>query len=116
MKKMLTDRLIRSLKVEPGARIEIWDAVVPSLGIRASDSTKAFVLVARYPGSHNPTRRSLGKYGRLTLEDARIKARRWLEMIDHGKDPAIELERERLAEARKRADAFSAVAQAFIEQ
>jgi integrase len=112
---MLTDRFIRSLKVEPGARTEIWDAVVPGLGVRASDTTKAFVLVARYPGSNNPTRRSLGKYGRLTLEDARIKARRWLELIEHGRDPAVELERERLAEARKRADTFSAVAKAFTE-
>jgi integrase len=115
MKRMLTDRLIRSLKVEPGARVEIWDAVVPGLGIRASDSTKAFVLAARFPPSRNPTRRSLGKYGRLTLEAARIKARRWLEMIEHGKDPAIELERERLAEARKRADSFAQVAKDFTE-
>src|SRR5215472_10805674 len=114
MKRVLTDRLIRSLT--PTERIEIADAVVPGLALRASPTAKTFVLIHRYPGSRNPTRRSLGRYGALTLQDARIKARRWLEMIEHGKDPAIELERERLAEARKRADTFSAVARAFIEQ
>jgi integrase len=116
MKKMLTDRAIRAIKVDDGGRVELWDAVVPGLGIRASATAKSFVLVTRYPGSRNPTRRSLGKYGAITLQDARIKARRWLELIEHGKDPAVELERERLAEARKRADTFSAVAAAFIEQ
>jgi integrase len=36
---------------------------------------KSFVLVTRYPGSQNPTARSLGKAGVITLEDARAKAR-----------------------------------------
>jgi len=114
MKRVLTDRLIRSLT--PTERIEIADAVVPGLALRASPTAKTFVLIHRYPGSRNPTRRSLGKYGAITLQDARIKARRWLEMIEHGKDPAIELERERLAEVRKRADTFEAVAKTFLEQ
>src|SRR5215471_10816399 len=113
-RKNLTDRYIRSLV--PTERGEILDIIVPGLALRVSPTSKTFVLIHRFPGSRNPTRRSLGKYGALTLQDARIKARRWLEMIEHGKDPAIELERERLAEARKRADTFSAVARAFIEQ
>jgi hypothetical protein len=113
-RKNLTDRFITSF--EPAERVEIADAVVPGLLLRASPTNKSFALVARYPGSHNPTRRSLGRYGRISLKDARLKAQRWLQLIEHGKDPAVELERERLAEARKRADAFSAVAQAFIEQ
>jgi integrase len=124
MRKMLTDRFISSLKPAIGQRTEVWDEVVTGLGVRASTTmrggqpyySRTFVLVHRFGGNRNPTRRSLGRYGRLTLQDARIKARRWLELIDHGKDPAVELERERLAEARKRADTFSAVAQAFIEQ
>jgi integrase len=113
-RKNLTDRYIRSLT--PTERGEILDIIVPGLALRVSPTSKTFVLIHRFPGSRNPTRRSLGRYGALTLQDARIKARRWLEMIEHGKDPAIELERERLAEARKRADTFSAVARAFTEQ
>src|SRR5215472_15948563 len=113
-RKNLTDRYIRSLV--PTERGEILDIIVPGLALRVSPTSKTFVLIHRFPGSRNPTRRSLGKYGAITLQDARIKARRWLEMIEHGKDPAIELERERLAEVRKRADTFEAVAKTFLEQ
>ena len=49
---------------------------------------KAFVLVGRYPGSHNPTARALGKVGALTLEAARAQAREWLKQIGAGVDPA----------------------------
>jgi len=45
------------------------------------------VLATRYPGSRNPTRRALGGYGELTLEQARVKARKWLELIHRGVDP-----------------------------
>ena len=47
---------------------DTWDALVPGLGVRTSATgRRTFVLVARYPGSRNPTRRALGVYGRLTL-------------------------------------------------
>jgi hypothetical protein len=51
------------------------------------------VLIARFPGAKNPTRRAVGDYGELTLEAARTKARRWLELIQVGNDPAAEEER-----------------------
>jgi hypothetical protein len=112
---MLTDRLIRSLR--PAERGEVLDAVVPGLALRVSPTgSKSFVLIQRFPGSRNPTRRSLGKYGAITLQDARIKARRWLELIERGRDPAVELERERLAEVRKRASTVAAVAEDFVVQ
>jgi Arm DNA-binding domain len=83
----LTDRKVRSLKRDEkrGDKLghyDIWDALVPGLGVRTSATgRRTFVLVARYPGSRNPTRRSLGVYGQLTLEQARKKARDWLELI-----------------------------------
>src|SRR5262245_37688969 len=100
MPKALTDKFIKGLK--PTERGEVLDSVVPGLALRVSPTSKTFVLIHRFPGSCNPTRRSLGKYGAITLMDARIKARRWLEMIERGRDPAIELERERLAEADRK--------------
>lgn len=56
-----------------------------------------FVLLGRFGGSNNPTRRALGTYGELTLEQARTKAREWLGMVGRGIDPAIVVERERQA-------------------
>jgi hypothetical protein len=95
------DRKLKALKPAPsGTRIDIWDAIVPGLGVRVTDGgTKTFVLLARY-GSKHPTRRALGQYGAISLEAARVKARHWHELIYKGKDPAIEEERQRLAELR----------------
>src|ERR671933_275937 len=73
----LTDRFIQSYKPAPaGKRIDYADAVVPGLVLRVTDrGHKSFALRCRYP-SHpdNPTRRALGDYGAISLEDARQKA------------------------------------------
>jgi integrase len=118
MRRTLNDRIIRALKpAKAGQRHEIWDALVPGLGVRVTDrGTKSFVLVTRYPGSDNPARRALGGYGELTLEQARTKARRWLELVGRGVDPHVEIERQRLAEQRKQAGTFANLAEAFIRE
>jgi len=115
-KQTLNDRVIKALKpAATGKRREVWDALVPGLGIRVTDTgAKSFVLVTRYPGSSNPARRALGSYGELTLEQARTKARRWLQLVERGVDPYVEVERERAAEQRKRKNTFAAVAEDFI--
>ncbi len=57
-KRTLTDRALKALKAaKAGKRYDIADSVVPGLAIRVTDTgQKTFVLVARYPGSKNPTR------------------------------------------------------------
>ena len=89
-KRPLTDRAIQALKPAPGVAYRLaWDAVVPGMAVRVTTTgQKSFVLVTRYPGSPNPTARSLGKAGVITLEDARAKAREWLKLIAAGTDPA----------------------------
>ena len=78
---------------------------------------KSFVLVARYP-SHpeNPTRRALGDYGAITLEQARWKAREWLQLIQKGIDPKIEDARQRAATQRRQVNSFAMVAGEFLER
>jgi integrase len=116
-KRTLNDRVIKSLKAaKRGQRYEVMDALVPGFGIRVTDKgAKTFILIARYPGSENPTRRALGEYGELTLEQARVRARDWHTLIGRGIDPREQVERQRLAEQRKRANTFAAVAEDFIE-
>src|SRR5215831_19847615 len=115
MAKALPDRTIRSLKpAAPGKRTDRWDSVVSGFGVRVTDTgAKSFVLNARFPGSpnHRSTRRTLGGYGELTLEQARNKARSWLELLGRGIDPREEIERQRAAELRKQADTFASVAE-----
>ena len=117
-KRNLNDRVIKALKkAQPGKRRELWDALVPGLGLRVTDTgAKSFVLATRYPGAKNPARRALGGYGELTLEQARAKAREWLALVAKGIDPQVELERERVAEQRKTATTFGAVAEDFISE
>jgi hypothetical protein len=115
----LTDRFIASRKAAPsGQRHDYPDAIVPGLALRVTDKGhKSFVLVARFP-THptNPTRRAIGKYGAVTLDRARQRARDWLELIRLGKDPKIEEARQRALELRRQSITFEAIAEAFIER
>jgi len=122
-KRHLSDRLLRSLApAKLGERYELRDSIVPGFGVRVNDERDpsrpgkaahiSFTLYTRYPGSSAPTRRALGRYPALSLEQARAKAAQWRELIAKGIDPAIEEERARLAERRKRANTFGAVAEA----
>ena len=74
------------------------------------------MLIARFPGSKNPTRRSLGQYGAVTLADARQKAKDWLDLIDAGKDPAVEVERQRAVEGQRRATSWQSVVADYLDQ
>jgi integrase len=115
----LTDRFIKSRKAaKAGRRDEYFDALVPGLALRVTDRDhKSFALVTRYP-SHpkNPTRRTLGDYGPMTLDQARQKARDWLELIGKGIDPKIEEERQRAAALRRQSNTFTAVAGEFLDR
>jgi integrase len=112
----LTDRALRALKPAPkGRRYEKRDAIVPGLLVRVTETgTKTFMLQSRYCGSSQPTRRALGEYGAISLDQARKKARAWLELLDKGIDPAIEAERQKMAELRRQENSFAAVAEDFI--
>ena len=89
-KKILTDRAIKALKPAPlGKRRLLWDAAVRGFAVRVTDTgAKAYVLVARFPGSPNPTARSIGRTDAITLERARELARAWLGELAQGRDPA----------------------------
>ena len=77
MKRNLTDRTLKALKPAEAAKpYDVMDEHFPGFGVRVSETgRKTFILVGRYGGKKNPTRRALGRYGPLTLEAARRKAR-----------------------------------------
>jgi integrase len=74
-KQDLTDRALKTLRAAPeGKRYEIMDTQVPGLGIRVTgNGQRTFVLIARFPGHEQPTRRALGQY--VPLDDAEEKRR-----------------------------------------
>jgi integrase len=117
-KRTLNDRILKSLKpAEAGRRYDVLDAIVPGLAIRVGDKgMKTFVLIARFGGAKQPTRRALGEYGAMSLEQARIKARKWLEMIRSGVDPKADEARRKLEQLRKQKNTFASVAEDFIKR
>jgi integrase len=130
-KKLLTDRFLRALPPAPkGDRDEVWDSRLPGFGIRITDAKDAdparrgkagkitFMLRARFPSAPAPTRRTIGIYPAITLEQARHTAGEWRSLIAKGIDPAVvEAEarekREREAAARIR-HSFGNTGEAFI--
>lgn len=117
-KLKLTDRSVKALRPAlDGKPYDVRDGIVPGLRIRVMGTgALSFVLLARFPGSPHPTRRALGPYGKLTLEQARTKAREWFSLIAKGIDPAAEDERTRQAALRQQENSFAAVAEQFIKR
>lgn len=116
-KKRLTDATISALPPAPkGTRNEIGDDLVSGLAVRVTDKgKKTFVLIARFPGSPNPTRRAIGEYPATSLKEAREEAKNWLLLLRKGIDPRDELSRIRTENARKRENTFSAVVEDYLK-
>lgn len=115
-RRKLTDRFVESRKkAKEGDRDEYPDSLKTAMELRVTDKgAKSFVLLARYPGSKNPTRRSLGSYGAITLQEARDKAERWLKLLDQGKDPEIHEARQRAAQKRHDDATWGAVVSRYL--
>jgi integrase len=127
MTKVLTDRSIKALKPAPkGERYDAKDGLIPAFGLRINDkAVKTFILTKRLPGASQPTRLPLGDYDPVAfnLKAGRGKARKWIELIDAGKDPR-DVEKEarkaeeakRLAAERETQAGFSSVLEIFIAE
>lgn len=84
----LTDAKILGLKAPPSGQVEILDAKVPGLRLRLSaGGARAFVIRKRIGGKIRVV--TIGRYGpRLSLADARKKARDILNDLEVGRDVA----------------------------
>ena len=70
-----------------GVRLEIYDTIVPGLMLRVTDTgAKSYAVNARWAGKAG--KRTIGPIKRVSLKQARAKAREWLELAQQGKDPA----------------------------
>lgn len=89
----LTKRSVDALKwntKEPAARQVIWDDELPGFGCRVYESgAKTFVLSYRNVDGVKRLA-TIGKYGVLTPDEARKKARKLLNGIADGSDPVAE--------------------------
>ncbi len=112
--KRLTDTGIANLNPPAAGRLEIWDALVPGLGLRVGARRKTFVVMARAEGRLR--RVSLGVFPGMGVAEARKKAREIIEQAQNGIDP-VEARREaKVAKTQQRANTISATVEEYIER
>jgi integrase len=109
----LTDLAVARSKPSASGRIEIWDAVLPSFGLRISEKgTKSWMVMYHVRGGAPGKRRlTLGRYPVLSLAKTRERARRIFGAAFDGIDPA-----EAQRPARPQAPTFEKVAEQFISR
>ena len=79
-------RTIDRLSVERASAV-FWDSELPGFGIRVhATGRKVFVAQARTPGGL-PKRATVGRYGYMDAEGARLKAAGMIDRIRRGRDP-----------------------------
>lgn len=77
----LTDRLIQNITNDKTQRVDVWDALVPGLGLRVSRTGKrSWCIMERRQGKLYRT--TLGRYPNVSLEEARAEARSRLLLTD----------------------------------
>ena len=128
-RRLLTVRYLNSLPPAPkGKRVEVFDSHLSGFGLRISDTADparpgkagrvTFILFARFQPGAAPTRRTIGVYGAITLEQARQTAGEWRSMVAKGIDPAQVEAAERDKAERERTlrqqHSFAAVAETFL--
>ena len=85
----LTKRTVDAAK-PAGARFIVWDAAMPGFGLRVEPSgAKVFIARYRAGGGRAGTLRqaTVGRYGTITADEARQKARKLLAKAAGGGDP-----------------------------
>ena len=116
MRVHLTVKAINAMKLAgPGTRYEVGDSIVPGFGVRVNAKGKSYILIARFPGSPHPTRRTIASVDDIELAAARDQARAWLEKLKNGSPPPTVKQRVQ-ALKRPETDTFAHVAQMFLEQ
>jgi integrase len=112
----LTDQLIRRLDPAPkGQRVEVYDDLVPSLGVRVTEAgAKSFFVHAKWPACGAYSRRRVGDATKLPLARARDIAREWLALVEEKIDPRTKAAQEEKAAREKATNNFKTVAEEYI--
>tara|TARA_R110000787_G_scaffold7925_1_gene26304 strand:+ start:5646 stop:6821 length:1176 start_codon:yes stop_codon:yes gene_type:complete len=73
----------------------VWDETLPGYGLRVLPSGRKTFLIQYRDGGGRTRRKGLGRYGTVTAEKAKDKARELLGGVAHGANPAEEAKRKR---------------------
>jgi hypothetical protein len=113
----LTDAKVSRLRPLASKRYDVQDALVPGLIVCVTPSGhRSFMLKRRFPGARHSTRRAIGEFGAVSVEQARETARQWLGLLDRGVDPKLEIEEQKRRAANEQALTFTVVADLYVHQ
>jgi integrase len=103
----LTDRLLATLKLEPGRKDRlVFDTACPGLGVRiTTKGSRTFIVQWTEPATKRKVREPLGLWGSLTIDQAREAARARLGAVAKGINPRAERLRQRAEAELERAEA-----------
>jgi len=92
--KATIDKTREAARIQ-GQEIVAWDTTMPGFGIRVKPSgTVSFMI--QYRNEYNKSRRhTIGRFGIMTLEEARTEARTLLSASSRGRDPRADRLRKR---------------------
>lgn len=79
LRKKLTDEVVAALPIK-ARRYICYDTTISALGVRVGKSRKTWVVVTRLNG--HTARKSVGKVGRITTDQARARARRIIDALE----------------------------------
>lgn len=101
-----TDRFLSGLTLKPGQKDRlIFDTDTPGLGVRLSASgSRSFVVQWTDRATGKKKREPLGRWGAITIEQARTATRATLGAVARGADPAAERALKKAADVADRAD------------
>lgn len=99
----------------PSKDLVYWDTAFPGFGVKVTPKgRKVFIVLYRTGGAGSRLRKyTIGTYGRVTLQQARVAARRIHAARLEGRDPAAE---KRAAKRKMVADRVEDLLEAFIAQ
>jgi integrase len=98
--------------------VYLWDTSPPGFGVRVRRSgIKTFIYSYRAGGGRSAckSRHTIGRYGKITLEQARKQAQQLAGQVAAGHNPSADRAAQRLEKARER-QTVAAVADEFIER
>ncbi|MEY9829924.1 integrase [Sinorhizobium fredii] len=110
------DRIINLPPARAGKRYDVPDGDMPNLFVRVGARQKTFVLLARFGGATYSSRRAIGVYGLMSLDEARAIAFDWNALVKRGLDPWEEEERKAKEEELARRHTFASVMEDYIAE
>ncbi len=89
-KRKLTKRTVEAIEPDTKRDVVVWDTSLPGFGVRVKPSgVRSYIF--QYRNEHGRSKRgSIGRHGRLTLEQARQRAKQLFASVDTGADPVTE--------------------------